>query len=158
MFQKTLGLKCKAKINFYKSVNGIHAPCYSGFWVQFHIRSLEYHIHWFWPNDLNHYVNGTTQKYAVARPLVPNVWLIRKGIDLIQKEAITLEETRFSFDRSHVQSLFGSQSSSPSSSHVACMSVHNIMWLIDVSCWPSTRGGKKVRQLSVFKITHHTNN
>ncbi len=65
----------------------------------------------------------------------------------------------FPFDCSHVQNLFGSQSSSPSSSHVFTMSVHNIMWSTNASCQPTTHGGKKVRQLSIFKITqHHTNN
>ncbi len=62
------------------------------------------------------------------------VWLIQEGIDLTQKEVIIIEEARFSFDCSYVQSLFGSQLFSPSNSHVAYMSVHNIMQLIDVSC------------------------
>jgi hypothetical protein len=39
---------------------------------------------------------------------MPIVWLIRKGINLTQKEVITLEEAGFSFDCSHIQSLFGS--------------------------------------------------
>jgi hypothetical protein len=35
----------------------------------------------------------------------------------------------FPFDCNHVQSLFGSQSFSPSSSHVPTMNAHNIVWL-----------------------------
>jgi hypothetical protein len=98
-------------------------------------------------------------KYIVVRPSIPIVWFIQEGIDLTQKEVITLEEVGFSFDRSHVQSLFGSQSSSPSSLHVLAMSVHNIVWPTDASCWPTTCGGKKVKWPSTFKITqHHTNN
>jgi len=39
------------------------------------------------------------------------------------------------------------------------MSVHNIVQLTDASCWPTIRGGKKVRQPFIFKITQqHTNN
>jgi hypothetical protein len=42
---------------------------------------------------------------------------------------------------------------------MACMSAHNIVWLTDASCWPTTCGGKKVKWPSIFKITqHHTNN
>jgi hypothetical protein len=51
---------------------------------------------------LNYCVSGTTQKYAVVRPLGPTIWLIQKNIDLIQKEVTTLEEVRFSFDYSRV--------------------------------------------------------
>jgi hypothetical protein len=38
-------------------------------------------------------------------------------------------------------------------SRVPAMSVHNIVWLAYASCWPTTCGGKKVRQPSIFKIT-----
>jgi hypothetical protein len=87
---------------------------------------LEHHIHWFCFDVLSHCVDGTTQKYVDARPLVPIVWLIQEGTNLTQK-AITLEEAGFSFYYSCVQSLFGSQSSGPSSLHVAFMNVHHIM-------------------------------
>ncbi len=50
-------------------------------------------------------------------------------------------------------------SNSSSNSHVFVMSYHNLMRSFDVNCWPTTCGGKKVRLLSVFKITQqHTNN
>jgi len=83
---------------------------------------------------LSHCVNGITRKYAVVRPLVPTIWLIQKGTDLTQKEVITLKEVGFSFDRSHVRSLFSSQLFSPSSLHVLAMSVHNIVQLANASC------------------------
>jgi hypothetical protein len=90
---------------------------------------------------------------------VLTIWLIQEGTNLIQKEVITLEEVGFSFDHNRVQSLFGSQLSSPSSSHVVCMSAHNIVQLVDVTCRPTIHGGKKVRWSFVFKITqHHTDN
>jgi hypothetical protein len=39
------------------------------------------------------------------------------------------------------------------------MSAHNIVQPTNASCWPIIRGGKKVKQAFVFKITHqHTNN
>ncbi len=38
-------------------------------------------------------------------------------------------------------------------------SVHNIVRLVDASCWPTTCGGKKVKRLFVFRITQqHMNN
>jgi len=70
-----MGLKEK-KINFYKYVSGIPIPCYSKFWVQFHTRSLEQHMHWFSFNDLSHCIGRTMQKYVVANPLVPTIWFI----------------------------------------------------------------------------------
>jgi len=57
-------------------------------------------MHWFCLDDLSCCVDGTTQKYAVARPSVTTVWPIQKGTDLIQKEVIALQEARFSFDHS----------------------------------------------------------
>jgi hypothetical protein len=48
-------------------------------------------------------VGGTTQKHVVVKPLVPTVWLIKEGINLTQKEVLTLEEMRVSFDHNHVQ-------------------------------------------------------
>jgi hypothetical protein len=84
-------------------------------------------MHWFCLNDLNHCVGGTVQKYVVVRPSVPIVWPIQEGIDLTQKEVTTLEEVGFFLDRNHVQSLFGSQSSNSSISHVLVMSAHNIV-------------------------------
>jgi hypothetical protein len=72
---------------------------------------------------------------------------------LTQKVVTILEEAGFSFNYSCVQSLFGSQLSSPSNLHVLAMSVHNIVRSTNASCWPTTHGGKKVRRPSVFKIT-----
>jgi hypothetical protein len=42
------------------------------------------------------------QKYAIARPSIPTVWLIQEGIDLTQKEITTLKEVGFSFDHNRV--------------------------------------------------------
>jgi hypothetical protein len=55
-------------------------------------------MHWFCPDDLSHCVNGTTQKYAIIKPLIPIVWPIQEDINLTQKEITTLEEVGFSFD------------------------------------------------------------
>jgi hypothetical protein len=84
-------------------------------------------MHWFCLNDLNHCVDGIVQKYAVVRPLVPTIWPIQEDNDSIQKEVITLEEGRFSFEHNHARSLFGSQSCSSSILHVLAMNVHNIV-------------------------------
>jgi hypothetical protein len=68
----------------------------------------------------------------------------------------------FSFDhlcRNNTWSLFGFQSSSSSNSYVPAMSCHNLVRSFDASCWPKTCGDKKVKWLSVFKITQqHMNN
>jgi hypothetical protein len=92
-------------------------------------------MHWFCPNDLSCCVSGTTQKYVVPRPLVLTIWPIKEGTNLTQKEIITLEEVGFSFYHSHVQSLFGSQSSSSSILHVPTMNAHNIVWLAHNLWW-----------------------
>jgi hypothetical protein len=96
-FQKTTRFKCKTNSNLYKSVSGNPTPCYWGFWVQFHSRSLKHNMHWFYFNDLNHYVGGTTWKYVVVRPLAPIVWPIQEGTNLIQKEVITLRKNMIFF-------------------------------------------------------------
>jgi hypothetical protein len=38
------------------------------------------------------------------------------------------------------------------------MSCHSLVRSYDASCWPIIHGGKKVKQLSVFKLTQRTNN
>ncbi len=57
------------------------------------------------------------RKYVIARHLVPTVWPIQEGTNLVQKEVTILEEVGFSFYCSYVRNLFGSQSSSSSISH-----------------------------------------
>ncbi len=84
-----------------------------------------------------------TQKIAISRHVVPTIWLIQEGINLIQKEVTTLEEARYSFDRLHknnTQSLFGSQFSSSSNSHVSIVSCHSLMKLSNASYWPTIHG------------------
>jgi hypothetical protein len=46
------------------------------------------------------------QKYVVVKPSVPIVWPIQEGINLTQKEVITLEEAGFSFYHNCARSLF----------------------------------------------------
>jgi hypothetical protein len=103
-------------------------------------------------------VGGTTRKYAIVRPLVPTIWPIQEGFDLIQKEITTLKKMRFFSDYSLAQSLFGSQSSSSSVLHVHAMNAHNIVRSANANYWPTICGGKKVKRPFVFQITQHTNN
>jgi hypothetical protein len=79
-------IKCFTKINTFKMTSGNLVPCYSMFWVQFHIRILEHHKHWICPHDLNSCVGVTTQKYTITKLKVPNVWPIQQGTNLTQKE------------------------------------------------------------------------
>jgi hypothetical protein len=67
---------------FTKSVSGIPIPCYLGFWVEYHNRSLKHHKHWFCPYDLSCCVGGTIWKFAIARPRVPTIWPIQEGTNL----------------------------------------------------------------------------
>jgi hypothetical protein len=161
-FQKTIALKCKTRINFYKFVHGTLAPRYLGLWVEYHNGSLKHHKHWFSTNDFNHCVGGTTWNFAIARPFVPSVWPIQEGTNLIQKEVTTLKEASFSFDylcKNNAQIFFGSQSFSLSNSHVPMVSCHNLVKLFDASCSSTTCGGKKVKHPLIFKLTQqHTNN
>jgi hypothetical protein len=36
---------------------------------------------------------------------------------------------------------------------VLAMSVHNVVWPTNASCWPTIHGGKKVKWPFIFKIT-----
>jgi hypothetical protein len=81
---------------------------------------------------------------------------MQESINLTQKEVTILKKRRFSFDclhRNNVQSLFGFQFSSLNNSHVLIVKCHNLVKSFDVSCWPTTHGGKKVKHLLVFKLT-----
>jgi hypothetical protein len=130
--------------------------------VQYHNGSLEHHKHWFCLDDLSHCISGTLLKFAVVKHVVPIVCPIQESINLTQNELTTLEEVGFSFVcfyRSNVQSLFGSQSSCSSNSHVhATLSCPSLVRPFDAS-WPITCGGKKVKQPSILKLTQqHINN
>jgi hypothetical protein len=72
--------------------NGIITPCYLGFWVQYHNRSLEHHKHWFCHDDFCHYVGGTTWKFAIVRPGIATIWPIHESTNLIFKKVATIEE------------------------------------------------------------------
>jgi hypothetical protein len=50
-------------------------------------------------------VGGIAQKFTIVRPTVPTVWPIQEGTNLTQKEVITLEEARFSFDHLHTNDI-----------------------------------------------------
>jgi hypothetical protein len=156
-FQKTIGLKWKTRINLYKFISGTHAPCYSSFWVQYHSRSLKHHKHQFCPNDFSHCIGGTTQKIVISRHVVPTIWVIQEGINLIQKDVTTLEKARFSCDRPHrnnTQSLFGSQFSSSSNSHVPVVSCHSLVRLSDASYWPTICGEGETAFYFQINTTH----
>jgi hypothetical protein len=88
-------------------------------------------------------------KFIVVRLVVPTIWPIQEGSNLTQNELITLEDARFSFDhlrRSNARSLFGSQSSCSSNSHVfAIVSCPSFVRPSYASCQPTTCGGKKVK-------------
>jgi len=98
-------------------------------------------------------------KCFVVRFVVPNIWPIQEGINLTQKEVTTFKEVGFSFDClcswNNVRSLFGSQSSNSSNSHVLIMSCHNLVRLFNANYWLTTHGGKKVKWTFVFKLTQH---
>jgi hypothetical protein len=154
--KKTTTLKCKVRINHCKFVSGNHVPCYLGFWVQYQSGSIKNHKHWFCPYDLNRCIDGTLQKFVIVRHTVPTIWPIQEGIYLTQNEFITLKEAGFSFYclcKSNVRSLFGSQSSCSSNSHVPVgVSCPSVVRPSNVNCWPTTHGGKKVKQPLVLKL------
>jgi len=76
-------VRCKTRINLYKSISATPVSRYLGFWVQYHNESLEHHKHWFCRDDFDRCVHGTTQKYVITRPIVPTIWPIQEGINLI---------------------------------------------------------------------------
>jgi hypothetical protein len=98
---------------------------------------------------LSHYINGTLQKIAIVRHVVPTIRPIKEGTNLTQNELTILEEVGFSFDHlreSNIQSLFGSYYSCSSNYHVPiAVSCPSLVRPFDTSCWPTTRGGKKMR-------------
>jgi hypothetical protein len=97
-----MALKCKTRINFYKSVSGTPAPCYLGLWVQYHSESLKHHKHRLCPDDLSGCIGGTTQKFIVVRPAIPIVWPIQEGINLTKKEVTIFKKAGFSFEPLHI--------------------------------------------------------
>ncbi len=83
---------CDTKITVRKPVHGIPSPCYDGLWSDLKGSAPIYHKFWFCVDDLICYVGGTGKKYCVDRPLVPLMWLVQVGTNLIQFEVIALEE------------------------------------------------------------------
>ncbi len=128
---ETLRCQIIAKI----TVRGIPNPCYNGLWYDLKGFVPICHKFWFCVFDFIHCVGGTGKKYGVDRPLVPSMWLLQVGTDLIQFEVPSLEEARFVMCEMHKcapQTLFANESTTPRNQ------------LVDLESWPKNRNNKPI--------------
>jgi hypothetical protein len=85
----------KAKIISKIIDHGILAPCYVGNWSVVKGATIELHKFWFCHDDHNRCVGSTRRKYAIGRSIVPFIWHMQEGNNLIEDEVTTLEEPGF---------------------------------------------------------------
>jgi hypothetical protein len=95
VLQKDTNHYCKAKIISKRTNCGIHPPCYVGNWNVVKCATIELHKFWFHHDDQNCYFKGVKRKYAINMSIVPTIWVVQKGINLIQDEVTTFEKTDF---------------------------------------------------------------
>ncbi len=107
-------------------------------------------------------MGGFSRKYVVTRLHVPFVWLVQHGVNLTHREVSSLKEVGFLFDSkwcTNLQSLFKVEPSTSSNFQAPSTCGLDVIRLVDVSNWPTSHCGKKVRRPLVFKLMHqHTNN
>jgi hypothetical protein len=85
----------KAKIISKITDRGIFAPCYVGNWSVVKSAAIELHKFWFYHDDHNRCVGGTKRKYAIGRSIVPFIWHVQEGNNLIEDEVTTLKKLGF---------------------------------------------------------------
>jgi hypothetical protein len=99
-------------------------------------------------------VGGSSRKYAIVKPHVSSIWLVQHGVNLTQKEVLSLEQVGFLFDLGRCTSprnLFKGEPSTSSNFQVPSACRLDVIKPIDVSNWPTSRCGKKVRRPTMFK-------
>ncbi len=74
------------------------APTHSSVWSQFLSASLKLHKFWFHVNDMNCCASGTMHKYMLVKPIILEIWHVRKGTNLTQDEIKPLEKASFIFN------------------------------------------------------------
>jgi hypothetical protein len=72
-----------ARIIARKTICGIPNPCYNGLWLNLKGFTPIHHKFYFCADDLIRFVRGIERKYYVDKPLVPSMWPVQVGIDLI---------------------------------------------------------------------------
>ena len=85
--------KCVAKI--VQNGKSTVAPTYTGMMENYKKNKLEQMLFFFCNDDIERCVKGTRRKWVVARPAVPDIWPIKLGTNLTQKEILDLENAGF---------------------------------------------------------------
>ncbi len=135
---------CDVKIIAKRIVCGILNPCYNDLWFDLKRFALICHKFWFCVDDLIHCVGGTRKKYCLDRPLVPSMWPMQVGINLIQFEVTNLEEAWFvlcEVRKCAPWTLFANGSTTPCS------------WLAYFEAWPKTYNNKLMQWTTTFKLS-----
>jgi hypothetical protein len=94
---------------------------------------------------MNRCVGDTKRKYALDKPTILEIWLIKVETNLTIDEIKSLEEVGFVLNKQRSifpQSLFGGESSIP------------INRLVDEMSWPTSPNGKVVCRRVPFKMSN----
>ena len=143
--------KCIAKI--VQDGKSRAAPTYTGMMDSYKKNKLERMQFFFCNDNIDRCVNGTKRKWVKSRPEVPEVWPVKMGTNLIQKEILALEKVGFQLQRRLEMSprrLFGDHN------NVVNLSEYIPPAFSDDH--PKRRFGKNIRRNPNAPSTRHSNN
>ena len=143
--------KCIAKI--VQDGKSTPAPTYTGMMDSYKKNKLERMQFFFCNDDIDRCVNGTKRKWVKSRPEVPEVWLVKMGTNLNQKEILALEKAGFQLQRRLEMSprrLFGD--------HNNAVNLSEYIPPAFPDDHPKRRFGKNIRRNPNTPSTRHSNN
>ncbi|MGH2414804.1 MAG: hypothetical protein ACRDEA_14165, partial [Microcystaceae cyanobacterium] len=85
--------KCVARI--VHDGKSTAAPTYTGMMINYKKNKQEQMQFFFCNDDIERCVKGTRRKWVVSKPAIPEVWPVKIGTNLIEKEILDLENAGF---------------------------------------------------------------
>ena len=91
--QANTWILCNAKVGTDKHCTP--APTYKGLTKEFRsTNNVEYEF-WFCPDDIKRSVSGNKKKDVLDWPVVPSIWPVKIGTNLLRQEVLALEDVGF---------------------------------------------------------------
>ena len=149
--QQAITKKCIAKI--VQDGKSTTAPTYTGMMDSYKKNKLEHMQLFFCNDDIDRCLKGTKRKWVKSRPEVPEVWPVKMGTNLSQKEILALENAGFQLQRRLKMSprrLFGD--------HNNAVNLSEYIPPAFPDDYPKRRFGKNIRRNPNAPSTRHSNN
>lgn len=143
--------KCVAKI--VQDNRSTAAPTYVGLMEIYKKDKVERMQFFFCSDDIERCVKGTKRKWVLSRPIVPSVWPVKIGTNLLKKEILAFQNAGFQLPQRVAMSprrLFGTRGIS--------VDMNSLPTPEFADDYPKTRSGKSIRRNPKAPTTKQANN